>query len=110
MRMVFGLVLLVGIALAGGAVFLAKDRISQYQAAHAQAQQALGKCGERIVEQQHARHRADEVQRDAGMQQHGPGRQVLRTGAQQHQAGQGLNELREHRQQCFSVNNDRTAA
>lgn len=41
MRMVFGLVLLVGIALAGGAVFLAKDRISQYQAAHAQAQQAL---------------------------------------------------------------------
>ncbi|NNE50958.1 MAG: Flp pilus assembly protein CpaB [Sulfitobacter sp.] len=41
MRMVFGLVLLVGIALAGGAVYLAKDRISQYQAANAQAQQAL---------------------------------------------------------------------
>lgn len=41
MRMVFGLVLLVGIALAGGAVYLAKDRISAYQAANAQAQQAL---------------------------------------------------------------------
>jgi pilus assembly protein CpaB len=41
MRMIFGLVLLVGIALAGGAVYLAKDRISQYQAANAQAQQAL---------------------------------------------------------------------
>jgi pilus assembly protein CpaB len=41
MRAVFGLVLLVGIALAGGAVYLAKDRISQYQAAHAQAQVAL---------------------------------------------------------------------
>ena len=34
MRMVFGLVLLVGIALAGGAVYLAKDRIAQYQAAN----------------------------------------------------------------------------
>ena len=41
MRMVFGLVLLLGIALAGGAVYLAKDRISAYQAANAQAQQAL---------------------------------------------------------------------
>ena len=41
MRMVFGLVLLVGIALAGGAVYLAKDRIAQYQYAHAQAQAAL---------------------------------------------------------------------
>ena len=41
MRAVFGLVLLVGIALAGGAVYLAKDRISQYQAANAQAQAAL---------------------------------------------------------------------
>ena len=41
MRMVFGLVLLLGIALAGGAVYLAKDRISQYQAANAQAQAAL---------------------------------------------------------------------
>ncbi|MFG6529747.1 MULTISPECIES: Flp pilus assembly protein CpaB [unclassified Sulfitobacter] len=41
MRAVFGLVLLVGIALAGGAVYLAKDRISQYQAANARAQAAL---------------------------------------------------------------------
>ena len=41
MRAVFGLVLLVGVALAGGAVYLAKDRISQYQAANAQAQAAL---------------------------------------------------------------------
>jgi len=41
MRMVFGLVLLVGIALAGGAVYLAKGRIGQYQAAHQQAQEAL---------------------------------------------------------------------
>ena len=41
MRMVFGLVLLVGIALAGGAVYLAKDRIAQYQMANAQAQAAL---------------------------------------------------------------------
>lgn len=41
MRMVFGLVLLVGIALAGGAVYLAKDRIAQYQTANARAQQAL---------------------------------------------------------------------
>tara|TARA_R110000787_G_scaffold155394_5_gene269147 strand:- start:4100 stop:4951 length:852 start_codon:yes stop_codon:yes gene_type:complete len=39
--MIFGLVLLVGIALAGGAVYLAKDRIAQYQAANAQAQAAL---------------------------------------------------------------------
>lgn len=43
MRAVFGLVLLVGIALAGGAVYLAKDQIAQYQAAHAQAQAALAK-------------------------------------------------------------------
>lgn len=43
MRMVFGLVLLVGIALAGGAVYLAKDRIAQYQHANAQAQAALKK-------------------------------------------------------------------
>lgn len=43
MRMVFGLVLLVGIALAGGAVYLAKDRIAQYQAANDQAQHALSK-------------------------------------------------------------------
>ena len=43
MRMVFGLVLLVGIALAGGAVYLAKDRIAQYQTANAQAQAALDK-------------------------------------------------------------------
>ncbi len=41
MRMIFGLVLLVGIALAGGAVYLAKDRIAQYQAANARAQAAL---------------------------------------------------------------------
>ena len=43
MRMVFGLVLLVGIALAGGAVYLAKDRIAQYQNANAQAQAALAR-------------------------------------------------------------------
>lgn len=43
MRMVFGLVLLVGIALAGGAVYLAKDRIAQYQVANARAQEALAK-------------------------------------------------------------------
>ena len=41
MRLVFGLVLLVGIALAGGAVYLAKDRIAQYQQANLRAQQAL---------------------------------------------------------------------
>ncbi len=41
MRMVFGLVLLVGIALAGGAVYLAKDQIAKYQIANAQAQAAL---------------------------------------------------------------------
>jgi len=41
--MVFGLVLLVGIALAGGAVYLAKDRIAQYQYANAKAQAALAK-------------------------------------------------------------------
>lgn len=43
MRMVFGLVLLVGIALAGGAVYLAKDQIAQYQQASAQAQAQLAK-------------------------------------------------------------------
>lgn len=43
MRMVFGLVLLVGIALAGGAVYLAKDRIAQYQYANARAQAELAK-------------------------------------------------------------------
>ena len=43
MRMVFGLVLLVGVALAGGAVYLAKDRIAQYQYANARAQEALDK-------------------------------------------------------------------
>ena len=41
MRMVFGLVLLAGIALAGGAVYLAKGRIGEYQMAHQQAQEAL---------------------------------------------------------------------
>jgi pilus assembly protein CpaB len=41
MRTVFGLVLLVGIALAGGAVYLAKDRIADYQIANARAQEAL---------------------------------------------------------------------
>jgi pilus assembly protein CpaB len=39
--MLFGLVLLAGIALAGGAVYLAKDRIGEYQMANAQAQAAL---------------------------------------------------------------------
>ena len=38
MRLVFGLVLLVGIALAGGAVYLAKDQISQYKTAIARAE------------------------------------------------------------------------
>ncbi|OAN81128.1 Flp pilus assembly protein CpaB [Sulfitobacter pontiacus] len=41
MRMVFGLVLLAGIALAGGAVYLTKGRISEYQRANQQAQEAL---------------------------------------------------------------------
>ena len=41
MRMVFGLVLLAGIALAGGAVYLAKGRIGEYQLANQQAQEAL---------------------------------------------------------------------
>jgi pilus assembly protein CpaB len=41
MRTVFGLVLMVGVLLAGGAVYLAKDRIAEYQFANAQAQQAL---------------------------------------------------------------------
>jgi len=40
MRMVFGLVLLVGIALAGGAVYLAKGQIGQYKTAIARAEQA----------------------------------------------------------------------
>jgi len=43
MRMVFGLVLLVGIALAGAAVYLVKDQIGQYEAQHAQAKAALAK-------------------------------------------------------------------
>ena len=43
MRMIFGVVLLIGIALAGGAVYLAKDQIAQYQMANAQAQEALAK-------------------------------------------------------------------
>lgn len=40
MRLVFSLVLLVGIALAGGAVFLAKDQIGQYKTAIARAEAA----------------------------------------------------------------------
>lgn len=40
MRMIFGLVLLVGIALAGGAVYLAKDQIGQYKMAIARAEAA----------------------------------------------------------------------
>lgn len=40
MRMIFGLVLLVGIALAGGAVYLAKGQIGQYKTAIARAEQA----------------------------------------------------------------------
>ena len=40
MRMIFGLVLLVGIALAGGAVYLAKDQIGQYKTAIARAEAA----------------------------------------------------------------------
>lgn len=40
MRMVFGLVLLVGLALAGGAVYLAKDQIGQYKSAIARAEAA----------------------------------------------------------------------
>ncbi|UWR23401.1 Flp pilus assembly protein CpaB [Sulfitobacter sp. S190] len=43
MRMVFGLVLLVGIALAGGAVYLAKGQIGQYQAALNRAEMARQK-------------------------------------------------------------------
>lgn len=43
MRMVFGLVLLVGIALAGGAVYLAKDQIGQYKSAIARAEAAKSK-------------------------------------------------------------------
>ncbi len=43
MRMVFGLVLLVGIALAGGAVYLAKDQIGQYKTAIARAEAAKSK-------------------------------------------------------------------
>ncbi len=39
MRVIFGLVLLAGVALAGGAVYMAKDYIGQYQAELAQAQQ-----------------------------------------------------------------------
>lgn len=40
MRMIFGLVLLVGIALAGGAVYLAKGQIGQYKNAIARAEAA----------------------------------------------------------------------
>jgi len=40
MRMIFGLVLLVGFALAGGAVYLAKGQIGQYKTAIARAEQA----------------------------------------------------------------------
>lgn len=40
MRMVFGMVLLVGIALAGGAVYLAQDRIGHYKTAIARAEAA----------------------------------------------------------------------
>lgn len=40
MRMIFGLVLLVGIALAGGAVYLAKGQIGQYKNALTQARMA----------------------------------------------------------------------
>ncbi|MEM6888694.1 MAG: Flp pilus assembly protein CpaB [Pseudomonadota bacterium] len=39
MRMVFGLVLLAGVALAGGAVYMAKDYIGQYQSELAKARQ-----------------------------------------------------------------------
>lgn len=40
MRMIFGLVLLIGIALAGGAVYLAKGQIGQYKTAIARAEAA----------------------------------------------------------------------
>ncbi|WP_420586441.1 Flp pilus assembly protein CpaB [Ruegeria sp.] len=40
MRAVFGLVLIVGVALAGGAVYMARDYISQYQAQLARERQA----------------------------------------------------------------------
>ncbi|AXI45717.1 Flp pilus assembly protein CpaB [Sulfitobacter sp. SK012] len=43
MRMVFGLVLLVGIALAGGAVYLAKGQIGQYKSAIERAEAAKAK-------------------------------------------------------------------
>ncbi|MEH6644813.1 Flp pilus assembly protein CpaB [Sulfitobacter sp.] len=43
MRMIFGLVLLVGIALAGGAVYLAKGQIGQYKNAIARAEAAKSK-------------------------------------------------------------------
>ncbi len=39
MRVIFGLVLLAGVALAGGAVYMAKDYIGQYQAELAQAKE-----------------------------------------------------------------------
>lgn len=39
MRVIFGLVLLAGVALAGGAVYMAKDYIGQYQAELARAQE-----------------------------------------------------------------------
>lgn len=43
MRMIFGLVLLVGLALAGGAVYLAKGQIGQYKSAIANAEAAKAK-------------------------------------------------------------------
>ncbi|MEQ6201447.1 Flp pilus assembly protein CpaB [Sulfitobacter sp. HNIBRBA2951] len=43
MRMIFGLVLLVGLALAGGAVYLAKGQIGQYKNAIAHAEAAKAK-------------------------------------------------------------------
>lgn len=44
MRMIFALVLLVGVALAGGAVFLAKDQIGKYQTAIAIARNEAAKA------------------------------------------------------------------
>ena len=41
MRLVFGLVLIMGVALAGGAMYMAKDRIAQYQSVLAMQAQAL---------------------------------------------------------------------
>lgn len=41
MRLIFGLVLVLGVALAGGAMYMAKDRIAQYQSVLARQAQAL---------------------------------------------------------------------